>query len=431
LIPAAPAGGAWKADAVATEGDPARGGGPAPGGDPLPADVRAIWVVRESLGADLAPERIPQAAARMGANTLFVQVSGRGDAWHASELLPRAEELSPDAGDPFARLCEEALALDLSVHAWVNVGLVWSAPDPPVSGDHIIHRHPEWIMRLPDGQTMTALSRETMDEWQVEGCFAELANPGYRRAVGSIVRELLERYPIDGVHLDYIRRPAVDTGYDGATAEAFRAVSGMDPPRPASTNGAPWSDYRDAPDDPALSAWNRFRRDAVTQAVREVRYVVDAASAERGRRFALTAAVIPDPERARRRFAQCWPEWLSAGLVDCVVPMCYRAGWRSAEAELSAALATSPADRVIAGVACFQQPMGEAGFTLRRMLDRPIRGVCLFSWGVLEERGFRDERLIRRAWMPFRATQAASSIRPVDGWSNTTRSLAEGAGESR
>jgi len=381
------------------------GGASTPEADSLPQHVRAIWVVRESLSDSLPPERIPRIAAEMGANTLFVQISGRGDAWYSSSILPRAEGLAPNGPDPFAALMDAAVAHGISVHAWVNVGLVWSAPDPPVSPEHVVHRHPEWIMRLPDGRSMADLPREVLTKHLAEGIFAETAHPGYRDHVAAVAREILTRYPVDGIHLDYIRRPTLDTGYDDRTLAWFGAATGFEPaeiasPEERSDGGLPWSDYADSTAGAAGLAWNRYRRDAVTSTVRQIRSVVDSISAATGRELMLTAAVIPDSELARRRFAQDWPQWVSRDLVDYVLPMCYRAGVKEAREQLSSVLSVAPADRVIAGVGIYQQPLGDGALTLRRMLDDPVRGVCVFSWGVLEERDFDGTRLIRRAWLP-------------------------------
>ena len=32
------------------------------------------------------------------------------------------------------------------MHAWINVNLVSSAVDLPIARDHLVYRHPEWLM---------------------------------------------------------------------------------------------------------------------------------------------------------------------------------------------------------------------------------------------------------------------------------------------
>ena len=71
-------------------------------------------------------------AAGSGFNTLLVQVRGRGDAYYASRLEPRAEALTGQAAgfDPLALTVSLAHERGLRVHAWVNVNLVSSGSGP-------------------------------------------------------------------------------------------------------------------------------------------------------------------------------------------------------------------------------------------------------------------------------------------------------------
>ena len=63
-----------------------------------PADeVRALWVTRSSLTSPAAIRAMVRSAAASGFNTLLVQVRGRGDAYFASRIEPRAQAL---AGQP-------------------------------------------------------------------------------------------------------------------------------------------------------------------------------------------------------------------------------------------------------------------------------------------------------------------------------------------
>ena len=89
-----------------------------------------------------------RSAHEHGFNTLLVQVRGRGDAYYIGGPEPRAAELhrQPSDFDPLATVLEAAHASGLRVHAWVNVNLVASAADVPTAREHLVHRHPEWLM---------------------------------------------------------------------------------------------------------------------------------------------------------------------------------------------------------------------------------------------------------------------------------------------
>ncbi len=373
---------------------------------PLPDDVRAIWVVRDALG-DPGPERIVRDAIEVGANTLFVQIVGRGDAWFTSSHLPRAEMLPPEAGDPLAEILSIAHRAGLSVHAWINVAVLWSGAEPPASPMHVVNARPEWVMCLPSGYSMVTVPQDTLRALYVEGLFAELAHEGYRAHLARVVDEVLDGYDVDGIHLDYVRRPVVDGGYDRGTLGRFLESAGVtraevmpDWTRELPARRYQWPDYGDSVSAPIHRKWNRYRRETVTEAVRGIRAVVDRHAASSGRALVLSAAVIPDPVRARRRFAQDWPAWIDEGLLDVAVLMCYAKGTKPAIAQLAAARAEAPARRIVAGAGAWHQPLGDAALSLRRMLDDDVRGVCVFPWSALSTDVRKSVRLVGRAWRP-------------------------------
>src|SRR3982751_5111455 len=72
-------------------------------GAAAPEQTRALWVTRTTRTSPDAIRQMVAAAQAGGFNTLLVQVRGRGDAYYASTLEPRAPELAgkPDF-DPLA-----------------------------------------------------------------------------------------------------------------------------------------------------------------------------------------------------------------------------------------------------------------------------------------------------------------------------------------
>src|SRR5213592_1010441 len=136
-------------------------------------EMRALWVLRTSLTSPASITSLVRTAKEQGFNTLLVQVRGRGDAYYASEIEPRATELLRHSGgfDPLATLLAEAHAADIRVHAWLCVNLVSSAVELPTSPDHVIARHPEWLM-VPRPIAQALARRDPL-------------NPGY---VGALAR---------------------------------------------------------------------------------------------------------------------------------------------------------------------------------------------------------------------------------------------------
>src|SRR2546430_12737999 len=74
---------------------------------------------------------------------LVVQVRGRGDAYYASALEPRAEALPADGFDPLAHLVTGGAALGGRIPAWAHRTFRWSRPARalPRSPPHLGHPH--------------------------------------------------------------------------------------------------------------------------------------------------------------------------------------------------------------------------------------------------------------------------------------------------
>src|SRR5437764_5566250 len=151
----------------------AAGSAQAQSGSTAAVEVRALWVLRSSITSPASISALVRTAHDQGFNTLLVQVRGRADAYYASNLEPRASELSRQlaAFDPLKQLLSDAHQAGIRVHAWVSMNLVSSAVELPSAPDHLIYRHPEWLM-VP-----RAIAQEVAK--------LDPKNPGY---VGKIAR---------------------------------------------------------------------------------------------------------------------------------------------------------------------------------------------------------------------------------------------------
>jgi uncharacterized lipoprotein YddW (UPF0748 family) len=225
-----------------------------------PREVRGLWVVRTALASPASVSAMVSASSRAGVNTLIVQVRGRGDAYYASRHEPRAAALAahPASFDPLAQVLREAHAAGLAVHAWVNVNLVADAGDPPSSPRHIANRHPEWLMVPAElaasiGDAKGARFVDTLAAWTrsqsgtVEGLFTSPVPQGAADYLAGVVQDLVGRYPVDGVHFDYVRYPGAAFDYSREALRAFRDDVERELPRQADRARAAPSRRRAAP----------------------------------------------------------------------------------------------------------------------------------------------------------------------------------------
>lgn len=175
---------------------------PVPLPAPPPREWRAAWVAtvanidwpsRPGLPAAAQQaeiRRLCDTAARTGLNALILQVRTSADALYESALEPWSEVLSGTQGrhpgyDPLAVWLAEAHARGLELHAWFNPyrarpGTAKSAP----AETHLSRTHAAWVK--PYGDQL----------WIDPG------EPAAAEHTLAVVRDVLARYAVDGVHID-------------------------------------------------------------------------------------------------------------------------------------------------------------------------------------------------------------------------------------
>ena len=253
--------------------------------------TRALWVTRwdyESIG-DI--ERIMQTASDLGFNTVLFQVRGNGTVTYQSEIEVQSEKFRLKGWDPLQIAIESAHALDVQLHAWVNVFPGWSGDSLPTHEEQLYLLHPGWFMldifrqprRLDNGYL-----------------FLTPTHPHVREYLKQLCSELYTQYDIDGLHFDYIRFPASVYSYDQVSVALFKRAYGVDPQKKP-------------------IAWRLWRINSITEFVDEVYRDVKFQKP----RLIVSAAVISDRFRARNTYFQDGTDWLARGIIDALYPMLY------------------------------------------------------------------------------------------------------------
>ncbi|MDR1997472.1 MAG: family 10 glycosylhydrolase [Candidatus Margulisbacteria bacterium] len=335
-------------------------------------ETRAMWVTRFEL-AD--PANIPllvQRAASANFNTLFVQVCGRGTAFYDSQILPR--DTRAVNYDALALVLAEAQKRKISVHAWINTLYVWSDKTPPVSPRHVVNAHPEWIM------TVRGDNNKYLDP----------AIPAVRDFVKSIYLEVARNYAVDGVHLDYVRYPGPGAGFTAYSRQTFERLAGVDPLALYQNKEIARRLFGAAEHEQQRARWDSYRQDAVNTLVRAIFRELTAAAPG----VILTAAVLPDPELARKNNFQDWAAWMRGGYIDAVIPMVYDRNVRTVQRQISRAAELSDeygipvliglgawrrtAEAVIADVEFVRRLGAELGY-------KYLQGIVLFSYDGIKD----------------------------------------------
>jgi uncharacterized lipoprotein YddW (UPF0748 family) len=386
-----------------------------------PGEVRALWVLRTSLASAESIAALVRSAHDHGFNTLLVQVRGRGDAYFNNGIEPRAAELQhqPAGFDPLDTVLTTAHAAGLRVHAWINVNLVSSAVDLPLAREHLVYRHPDWLMvpreiaqdvaKVPVGSPayVGKLARWTRAQTgELEGLYASPIIPAAGDYLQSIVRDLTRRYPLDGLHFDYARYPNARFDYSRLALAEFRSTA-----RPRIDAALRRQlDIREKVDlyayvDALPDDWRTFRISRMTALMRRLRAVVRA---ERPQAL-VTLAAKPDLREAYDDRLQDWGSWLEEGIVDVVCPMAYTPEAARFADQISAAHAAANGRPIWAGIGAYRLSPSQTVENIQTARRLGAAGVILFSYDSLS-----DARIVAPDYLAqvARAAFAAPSSSP-------------------
>lgn len=341
---------------------------------PPPPDIetRALWITRFDWSTRTELEALIDRAADARFNTIYLQVRNTADAFYMPGLEPWAARLTGRLGDdpgwdPLDSALRRAAARGLGVHAWINVFPAWTGTEPPPATmpEHVARAHAAWLMADTTGRALP----DTAAVW------LSPAHPGARSRVAAVAADIVRRYAVAGVHLDFARYPDRDI-VDSLSYATWRAARAAQP-------------------DLTL---DEHRRGLVTATVREVRDSLRSARAS----ARLSAAVW-----GVHRAPAAWPNvttgyddrlqdargWAAAGLVDALVPMVYwpireRYGDRLDFAFLVDEHARETRNaHVMIGISL--EPVGDAA-SLTRHIERAREagadGVAILSARLLRER---------------------------------------------
>jgi len=349
-------------------------------------EVRAMWVVRDSMVSRAKIRNAVALAKKYHFNTLFVQVRGRGDAFYDSTFEPRSEELADAPGDfdPLAVAIEEGHKAGLEVHAWMNTFLVWHKKRLPYSSRHVLRQHPEWIVRDKQGRMVLT------EQNDCEGAFLNPALPEAREHVKRVFLDVVTRYDVDGVHFDYVRFPSERFSFGARDLQLFREW--MLPQ--ISENEAAYADAKARKNRLAWhylypKQWKEWRKANVTETVRGV---AEAAHALKPG-IVVSAAVFPNYSVASQDKGQAWHDWLAADLLDAACPMSYNASTKLVAAQIKDAVKHSHGKPIIAGVGAWQIPAASAIAKGKAYRQIGAAGINFFSYDGMTREG-RTERYL-------------------------------------
>lgn len=261
----------------------------------LPVEMRAIWIDAGAIPkTEQGVRELVRTYHRSNINTLFPESVMRGYAIYDSKYVGRDPRFE-GAPDLLAVMIDEAHKLDMEVHPWVWVFRAGYTQDV----GSILRAHPDWMAVNKQGKTLSANG----------GYWISQCNEQARDLLANLLAELVTRYDIDGLHLDYVRfevESPIPYGYSEECRSMFRNKYGTDP---IDIDRLSFQQYE----------WNSFRERLINTFVQRIALQTRALKPN----VKISAAVGSDPVTARLNLMQNWPHWAANKWVDFVTPMAY------------------------------------------------------------------------------------------------------------
>lgn len=150
-------------------------------------------------------------AAEQGINTVYFHVHPNGDAYYISDIFPRGVFWDGDY-DPLETAVKEAHSHGISIHAWIN-------PIRMQREDEMSQLPDTYIAKQWSEQPEKGFIRLVGERWYLVPAYNEV-----RELVCAAAEEILDRYEVDGIHIDDYFYPTKEESFDKTAYEESGAA---------------------------------------------------------------------------------------------------------------------------------------------------------------------------------------------------------------
>ncbi len=270
-------------------------------------EFRGAWmhIIGQKQYAQMSPEQTRQyligqldLLQQANCNAIIWQIRPQADAAYQSDIEPWSRWLTGEPGkapdpvwDPLQFMIEQSHKRGMELHAWINPYRVTSSKDDQPAPGHIYYEHPEWFLNYADGKL-----------------YFDPGLPESRDFIDLVVRDILERYDIDALHMDDYFYPYPVTGAEFPDTTSYNMY------------GLGWE----------LGDWRRHNVDLLIEqlhnTIQEVKPWVRFGISP----FGIWRNKASDPDGSETDGLQCYDalyadciKWTAEGWVDYMVPQLY------------------------------------------------------------------------------------------------------------
>jgi len=338
--------------------------------------ITGVWLwgstVREN-GAETIAEKLH----KYNFNTVFLLVKGKnGIAEYQSNV---ALECIPER-DVLKEMIDACKQNGIRVHAWI-----------------VVNTDAKWISTHPDDAVYHTGNpvEGKPNPYPVEDRVCPLSEE-YRHYIKSIIREIISRYEVDGIQLDYIRYPQYaycfcPEHYKKAKNLGINIENVRNAIRKTEfdVNKDPqyyFNQYRAG--DPDITKWVTMRIEEITSFVKEVKALIDSSH----KAVKLSSALMPEGGEIDDTFALCHyaQNYAKLGeLLDFICPMSYHVEYKKPPewpSEIARNTENKTGKPAYAGIGAFgNATVDDVLDAITQCKKQKIHGFVLFRYGTITD----------------------------------------------
>jgi uncharacterized lipoprotein YddW (UPF0748 family) len=335
---------------------------------------RAVWY-RSNEKSDSEVTAVIEKAVALNINAIYLETwyNGMVIGYSDNPLIKHHQKAHGDF-DALEAFCRIGHQYGIEIHVWVEnffIGTVSTSQEEDTLVNNTLGKH------LIDSQG-NAFNRTIYGDY----VFLNPYDKENRALIYSIYEEIIEKYDIDGIHLDYIRFPELnfqkyDYGYNDDIVKAFQKEfdTDIDPKTLTSVN-------------PLFDPWCKFRENIINTWVKEVYDLVRSTKPD----LWITCACYPEALKVPKTLFQNVQNWVENGWIDEVFSMSYSAD-TSFVNENATLFKSIVGDKAFysAGIMAFGTTTRvDFANQLDTVRDVNANGCAIFSLGSITEENYYD-----------------------------------------
>jgi len=273
-----------------------------------PVEARSVWLDRGTIITAHDARGMATLFDRLkasGINVVYFETNNAGFTMYPSQIATQ----NPDTigWDPLGVAVKEAHKRNMEIHAWMWVFNVGNAKHNPIINKEADYPGP--VLSTHDFTWALAAQNGSFQPPKQHEYWLDPSLPESRQYCKDLICEVVKKYPVDGIQLDYIRYPfngkGSEMGFDWLGRQRFEQDTGLS---------------LDKLDEETRSVWQAWKIAQINGFVKDI--ATTLRTMKPGLR--ISAAVYAMPYRQRINLIQQeWETWVANGWIDTLNPMTY------------------------------------------------------------------------------------------------------------